>query len=456
MRAQKVYFWGMNKMLVYVPKVTNRLHYVFQLVLGEQLGFLLDFTTDQATFLVHSGYKMSYADSRLDQEFYIRPVQLLFEKEIYSQDLKPFDYEHVKAFYPSFHRESALPFDVFAAVFFLVSRYEEYLPFVKDAHGRYKASSSVLFSLNTLQKPLVNIWCLKLADKLKAYYPDLQFSEKKYNFVPTYDIDSAWAYRHKGFFRTLAALGNHLLKGQFAEMKKRVQVLRKHLHDPFDTFDLQLELQRTYKLHPVYFILFSDYDDYDKNIPIRNPAFRTLLRRLGDYAQIGIHPSYGSFDDKIRLKTEILNLSQVLHREISCSRQHFLRMNLPQTYHTLLDLDITDDYTMGYASQPGFRAGIADSFYFYDLDHDIPTPLRIHPFAVMDGSLRDYLNLDAQASLDLTYSLIDEVKKVNGTFILLWHNETLSNEKRWEGWLEVYRKILEYALPKEKDSKTAS
>ena len=101
---------------------------------------------------------------------------------------------------------------------------------------------------------------------------------------------------------------------------------------------------------------------------------------------------------------------------------------------------------MGYASQAGFRAAIADTFRFYDLEHDIVTKLNIHPFTVMDGTLRDYLKLNNEASQAKIISLINEVKAVNGTFILLFHNETLSNEKRWKGWREIYTNILNEAL----------
>jgi hypothetical protein len=122
-------------------------------------------------------------------------------------------------------------------------------------------------------------------------------------------------------------------------------------------------------------------------------------------------------------------------------------MNLPVTYHNLIDHDILDDYTMGYASQPGFRAGISDSFFFYDLDHDGPTPLRVHPFTIMDGTLRDYLKLEPEPALELVKNLIKEVKDVQGTFITLWHNESLSDTKRWAGWLDVYKQIIIEAIP---------
>ncbi len=437
----------MNKLLVFVPKITQRLRYVIDLVLHEQLGFEVELTTVEADFLVFKGLKLSYGDHKLQDEFFINASMLLFERDIFSQDLKPFPYEGTTAFYPVFQKDSALPFDVFASVFYLVSRYEEYLPFVKDQHGRYKASSSVLFGLGLLQKPLVNIWCRLLATRMKEHFYGLKLPERKYNFIPTYDIDAAWAYRNKGLIRTSGSFVNNLLNRNFDELKLRYSVLKKKTNDPFDTFDLQLDLQKTYQLRPVYFILFADYDVYDKNIPINNLEFQELIKRLGDYADVGIHPSYNSFDNKNKLKSEILNLSKVLNREITKSRQHFLRMNLPMTYHNLIDLDISDDYTMGFASQPGFRAGIADSFNFYDLDHDGPTALRVHPFAVMDGSLRDYLNLEGEESFELTKNLIREVKAVEGTFISLWHNETLSDQKRWQGWVDVYKKIIIEALP---------
>jgi len=436
----------MNKMMVWIPKITQRLRYVFDLVLHEQLGFEVEFAADIATFQSFQGIKLCYGESKIADTFFIKATDLLFERDIFSQDLKPFAFDGTTVFFPVFNAESALPFDIFAAVFYLVSRYEEYLPFVKDKHGRYQASSCLLFQLQLLQKPLVNIWCRQLGKRLQEEYTGLTLPERKYSFVPTYDIDAAYAYKNKGLLRTSASFFKNLMDRDINEMTLRYKVLRGQKPDPFDTFDLQLAMQRTYKLKPVYFVLFADYDTYDKNIPIRNGEFQLLLKRLGDYADIGIHPSYASFDDKSKLKSEVQHLSKVLNREVTNSRQHFLRMNLPMTYHNLIDLDITDDYTMGFASQPGFRAGIADSFFFYDLDHDGPTTLRVHPFAVMDGSLRDYLQLQPEVALDLVKNLIREVKAVQGTFITLWHNETLSNSKRWLGWLDVYEQIVIEAI----------
>jgi hypothetical protein len=347
-----------------------------------------------------------------------------------------------------YNDKSVFPFDIFAASFYLVSRYEEYLPHINDKYNRFQAKDSILFKMNMLEKPLVNIWAMELGNILTAIYPNLQLKKKSFTFIPTYDVDAAWSYKNKGIFRTLASSARDILNLDFQEFKTRWKVIFGKKADPFDTFDYQIQLQKQLNLHPLYFILCGEYDLNDKNISLRNTNFQNLIKRLGDYAKVGIHPSFSSYLNKEKVKTEIEKLSKVLNREITISRQHFLRLRLPLSYQILIDLDITDDYTMGYASQPGFRAGIADTYRFFDLEHDNVTNLNIHPFAVMDGTMRDYLDLNIEESYGKATKLIQEVKDVNGTFILLWHNETLSGEKRWEGWITLYRRILDYALDK--------
>lgn len=434
------------ELLIYVTKTTNRLRYIFDLILTELLGLSFRFTNDQEQYKSYEGPKFCYGTQALDDGLFFKSAQLLFEREIDNQDLQPFVYKGLMAFFPVFHKQSALPFDLFAASFFLVSRYEEYLPFVQDSHGRFEAESSCLSEMGMLQKPLINIWSHDLMELLQTYFPRLKFRLPVYQFTPTYDIDIAWSYLHKGLYRTIGAYMRDLLAGDYTEIVARTKVLRKKTNDPYDTYSLQLDLQSRYKLYPIYFILFASYAHYDKNISRRNPAFRRLIRHLADYATIGIHPSYASTDDKTILKQEVEALSEVIHSEITHSRQHFLRVKLPTVYHWLMDMDITDDYSMGFATQPGFRAGIANSFLFYDLDHDLPTKLRVHPLIVMDGSLRDYLHIEKEAAKELITTLINEVKKAGGNFISLWHNETLSNTKRWTGWNEVYTHLIEQAI----------
>ena len=436
------------EILIYVSKITNRLFYIIELILKEELGINFKFTTDKDKYLSYEGPKLHYGKYPLEGEngLFQQSVNLLFERDIADQDVKICKHNDTKAIFPVFNDKSIFSFDIFAASFYIITRYEEYLPHVCDHYNRFQPQDSILCKMEVIEKPIINIWAKELGVIITSKYPDIQLKKKTFKFIPTYDIDAAWSYRNKGFFRTLAAFFRDTILFNTDELKRRFDVLTKKKIDPFDTFDYQIELQKELKIKPLYFILCGDYNTNDKNISIRNKEFQELIKHIGDYAYVGIHPSFSSYLKKDVIKDEIKRLSEVLNREVTMSRQHFLRLYLPLSYQILNELDITDDYTMGYASQAGFRAGFADTFAFFDLENDTKTKLNIHPFALMDGTMRDYLDLDVHESLDKAKKLIDEVKNVNGTFILLWHNETLSGEKRWEGWITLYRKILDYAL----------
>ena len=315
-----------------------------------------------------------------------------------------------------------------------------------DQHGRFTAHLSTNARLHILNKPVVNIWVEKIKSALSEAYPSLLFPKRKYKFIPTYDIDSAFAYKQKGLVRTIGGYVLALRDFRWGDIAQRTRVLTNREKDPFDTFDLQISYQKKYKLKPIYFFLFAHYGQYDKNINTRNSKFRFLVKSMGDYASVGIHSSYNTNEHPELIAKEIRNLKSVLNKDIACNRQHFLRLALPTTYRNLIEYDITDDYSMGYAGLPGFRAGICTSYNFYDLDLEAETKLRIHPFAVMDGTLNDYMGLTPADAIDQVKALIDEVKKVDGTFISLWHNESLSDQKRWKGWRKVYEQLIEYAI----------
>jgi hypothetical protein len=158
-----------------------------------------------------------------------------------------------------------------------------------------------------------------------------------------------------------------------------------------------------------------------------------------------LHPSYFSSQDVVMIKKEKERLENITNMPVLRTRQHYLRFNLPETYQILIDLEIEEDYSMGYASHVGFRASTCTPFYFYDLDFEIQTPLKIFPFALMDTTLNDYMKLTPKQSLGKIKELKDEVKAVNGTFITLFHNESLSDYLRWKGWKRLYESMLKIA-----------
>ena len=432
----------MEDLLVFVPKSTSRVRYVFRLVFKELLKIKCTLTTNLDEFLSADVAKMVYADKAYSDDIFVKSSGLLFQRGIDNIDIKHIEYEGNKALFPTYDKDSTLPFDIFSAIFYLVSRYEEYQPYVRDTHGRFTAHLSISSELNILNKPMVNIWSLIVKRVILDKYPDLHFPIRNYRFKPTYDIDQAFTYSQKGLVRSIGGYLKSARDLNFKDIIQRTRVLFSGFKDPFNTFDLQIEYQKRYNLHPVYFFLFGHYGEFDKNINTRNRIFRFLIKKMGDYAQIGIHPSYKTNDHPELLHDEIKNLEQVVNKDITQSRQHYLKLILPTTYRNLIEVDITDDYSMGYAALPGFRAGICNTYNFYDLDIEVETKLRIHPFMVMDGTLKDYMNLTPADAIEQIRLLIDEVKKVDGTFVSLWHNEPLSDEKRWKGWRKVYEELL--------------
>ena len=218
----------------------------------------------------------------------------------------------------------------------------------------------------------------------------------------------------------------------------KLDVLRGKRPDPFDTYAYIREMENRYGFRSLFFFLYGNYGRYDNNYSLHNVHFRNLLEHLKQERVIGIHPSYKSNSHEHLLKAEADSFTRLLGKKPEISRQHFLILKLPYTYRQLIKLGIQEDYSMGYASDCGFRAGTSMPFRFYDLADECETPLLIHPFAIMDVTLRQYLGLDTAAASHRINQLIEKTRAVHGTFTSLWHNESLSEEGIWRGWRRVF------------------
>lgn len=431
---------------IYSHKNTKRLQYTLNLIFKDLLDLEFQFTTNLDEFLKIESPKLAYTHTPIEGAMFLCSKNLLFETDIRHQEIQFIEFNGDACPFPIYQDQCFMPFDVLAASFYLISRYEEYLPHKKDHHKRYQATESLAYQKGFLNKPMINIWAKELGKRMSDKYPDLQFKSASYQFTPTFDIDIAWSYKNKGFTRNTGGFIRDLFHFDLQAIKNRYQVLIGRTKDPYDTFNLQYQWSQQYKLSSIYFILFAQLGPFDKNTDTKNVNFQNLIKDLGDRAQIGIHPSYESNNKTKLLKQEIDELAETVHIEITKSRQHYLKLNLPGTYRNLINLGIKDDYTMGYADQVGFRASICTPFFFYDLDLESETKLKIHPFAVMDGTLRDYLNTNPEDAKMIISKLVLEVKHVNGHFISLWHNESLSNTGKWKDWLQVYEHLLREAV----------
>lgn len=431
-------------LLIYSPSTSPRLRYILDVIFRDFLEIEYSFTSDADQFGFHSGPKLNYSEQAFGNELFIYSTRLLFEKGIRDQQISVFDWQETKALFAT-HPKYELPFDLFAASFYLLTRYEEYLPHRRDVHGRFDARDSLAFQKGFLHQPVVDIYALKLKELIQSHHPDLKFPQRTYQFISTIDIDNAWAYKEKGLIRSTGALLRSLIQFDFKEFAERILVLLSHKKDPYDTYDHLYSIQKEYGFKSIYFFLLGDYGENDKNVSVSRKKFQSLISSIADYNQVGIHPSYASNVLTSRIRLEQSRLQKVIKSNVTKSRQHFLKLQFPETYRNLIECDITDDFTMGYASEPGFRAGTCSTYRYFDLEYECVAPLKIHPFVVMDATLRFYRKIQPEEVMSYVGPLIREVKKVNGTFTLLWHNESLGGKKPWEGWQDVYEEIVKAA-----------
>jgi len=402
------------------------------------------FTATIEEFVAHNGLKMTYSKAPLGNEFFIRSNELLFEQGVNDLDINILYWEEVPCFFNT-GSKSVIPFDIFAASFYLLSRYEEYLPHVRDVHERFTAEQSVAFKYRFLEKPVVDIWAYKLLEKLKEKFPEYNYKTREYQYISTIDVDNAYAYKHKSLIRTFGGFMKDFFGLKLRTFWDRFVVITNIRKDPYNTFDTLLSLQKQYSIKTTFFFLVADYTTFDTNVSTAKNKFRLLIKTMVDYSKVGLHPSYFSMKDEVLLKKEKERLEAITNTPMEKSRQHYLRFSLPETYQNLIDLEFKEDYSMGYANHIGFRASTCTPFYFYDLDFEIQTPLKIVPFALMDTTLNDYMGLTPRQSLGKIRELKNEVKAVNGTFVTLFHNESLSNYLRWKGWSKVYESMLKIA-----------
>ncbi len=422
-------------MLIYTPHTTTRIEYIFQ-YFKEKLFADVEITNDAEYFKAYKNEKLNYSAERIcNDEFYIQSTGLLHEHTIKKQTVLCFEWYQTKAF---FKTEDDLGFDIFSVTFYFLSRYEEYLEYEPDEYGRYAHWNSLAWKEGFLNKPLVDIWVSKFRNELSNRFPTINCKLSTIKFIPTYDIDIAWSFKHKGFWRNLAA---SLMKP--STILQRVKVLSGKAKDPFDSFDWLTQFHSINKLKPIFFFLVAkERNELDKNILPNKIELQQLIQQTKQAVEIGLHPSVQSNTVKEFLPSEKNTLQQIIKSSITKSRHHYLKFYLPHTYRGLIAAGITDEYSMGYGTANGFRASTSNSFLWYDLEKEETTSLRIHPFAFMEANSFYELHHPPSQALEELKQLLTEVKNVNGTFITIFHNQFLGTDKMFEGWREMYEEFV--------------
>lgn len=425
-------------LLIYTHKITPRFTYTMKQLFTRILGIEVSFTTAVEDFIKHKGPKITYTKQPLQNEFFVRSNDLLFEQGINDFRVTMGEWDGVPCFF-SAGELSKIPYDIFAATFFLLSRYEEYLPHVKDIYQRFPPSESLAFRNNFLHLPIIDIWAFKLLELLKKRFPDVQQKQREFNHISIIDVTTSHCYANRGLVRGTAGLFFDLFKLRFRRVVERISVWFKIKKDPFDNFSALIALHKVHQVPSMFFFQFATYSTYDKNVSPNNNTFRYLIKSVADYSKVALAASFSSFSNIKLLKDEKKNLSNVINRPVNYSRMRYNRVDMPHTYRHLVEAEFTDDFTMGYTHEIGFRAGTCTPFYFYDIPLEVQQPLKVHPFAVHDYAFQ-YTKSEEEI-LETIDGVFRQVKEVNGEFLTVFSNELLGGSQKLD-WMQLYARVI--------------
>lgn len=416
---------------IFVTDLNERMKYTFEFIFKER-GVRYKLWYNYNEFIEITEPRLNYSTTRIKEVLSIDPSLVLYDKDIGNYAIDK----------DIFHHEECLTFngktDPIASIFYILSRMEEYTSIHRDKFGRFQGVNSVLYRFGWLEKVICDRWAMDIINWLKEKQILKPHLKKQHvSLLPTFDIDNAYAYKHKGIWRTILSNSKDFLLGRQKRLIERQKVQTGSYRDPYDTYDKIYELKDKGLPFKMFWLL-GDFAKYDRNISHRHKRHRRLIKRMHTACDIGIHPSVKSNNYEYFLHNEIERLEKIIDNRVCFSRQHYLVVKLPITYETLIEQEIKDDYTMGYADICGFRLGTAKPINWFNLKINKPTKLILHPFAFMDGTLNEYMKLSPLEAIAKIASLYGEVAEFGGEFSFIWHNETIGNYGIWKGWLDVY------------------
>lgn len=429
-----------NHLTIVTDQFGPRLEYIVQYIVKTLCGF--DYRIVYDTHQIPAGPCFYYCLQPMGgNNIHTLPNGLLSEKGIHPQTINLGKWNDMPTLFPT--NIGIIPFDIFSASFYLISRYEEYLEHSTDKFGRYPHQQSIAFRNDFLHLPVINLWAKAMQAFLVETFPNLTCTKRGSRFIPTYDIDIAWKFKHRGLKRTVGGFAKSIVKGSFEEAFHHIKVLMGFQKDPYDVYQWLDALHLKHQLEPEYFFLLANkIKDKDKNIHPSNKAYQHLIVAQSVINNTGIHPSWQSGDSVYILQDEVARMQKIIGKPVYKSRFHFLRFTLPLDYTKLIALGITEDYSMGYGTINGFRASVSTPFCWYNLVDETTTTLKIFPFCWMDATGCYQLKHSADESFAELMKFKSIVQQCDGDLIILSHNNFFSEEAGIEGWREKYGDLI--------------
>jgi len=319
--------------------------------------------------------------------------------------------------------------DVFALIFFMLTRWEEYVNKNRDSHGRFPAIESLAYRQGFLDKPIVNEELENLKEQLLELDSSLKFKKREYQLTLTHDVDHLYFWKNSQQLMRIV-IGDIIkrkdVKLAFNRVKEYLFVKIGKIQDPFDTFDWIMEQSESIGLKSRFYFMSGGVTQFDNNYKIDEPKALSLIAKIkkrGHY--IGIHPSYDAYSNFEQFKEEKELLEKVTNQKIVEGREHYLRFEVPITWQIWEDNGMQIDSTCGYADKEGFRCGTGDDFSVFNILTRKKLNLKERPLIYMDDTSFFYQNFSEEKAYEHIVSLQKE--NIN-QYTLLWHQNFNKND----------------------------
>lgn len=347
--------------------------------------------------------------------------------------------------------------DIIAGTFFLITRYEECVKRkVRDEHGRFPGTESLAYQAGFLQRPIVDEYGALLRKCLSCAGVKLVATQKKFQHIYlTHDVDNIWTWDN--YYRASRTSLKNILKNKPKKMLPLKAVYDYKKYDPIYTFpelvqwDQEVKVKYQELCTDIYFVMScSDSPatvdcNYMKN-KTKHRALELFQYLKEEGCSIGLHSSYHSSMALEEIQVEKERVEEIIGKPVTTHRNHYLASREPEDFMSLIASGITDDFTMGFADQLGFRLSTTRNVrWIHPITKEL-TPLTLHPMTVMECTLdsSNYMNIPHEdRAFDLVKAMIDQIYHHGGEVVLLWHNPSVV-ERPESYQRSLYQRLLKY------------
>ncbi len=335
--------------------------------------------------------------------------------------------------------------DIFATLFFMLTRWEEYVIKERDEHNRFPHQASLAYKNNFLNRAIVNEYIEFFWNMLKKLDSTIKRKKQNFSLILTHDIDEIERYLStKNLIKALAGdiIYRKSLIKPFQTLKEYIEIKRGNKKDPYDTFEMIMNISDEYNLKSYFFFMAGGTSQkYDNRYDIRSDKADKIIKNIQSKGHfIGIHPSYNAYNNAQQFKKEKDNLEKVSSSKITSGREHYLRFETPKTWQLWEDNGFEWCSNLAYAQQSGFRTGCCYPYTPFNILSRKQLNIIERPLILMEATFAQEVNSIEEFN-KLSDYYFDIVKKYKGEFVLLWHNASF-NEPTIKKYNKSYLHIL--------------